>query len=127
PPWTSAHSRRLAPPNSLSSEYGGFSKFHSSRRPKSGRSPSDSRKNRETVTSRFKLFSRPERKANLKTRSSRVLGFSASQTSRLCGVGRGRTKRQLSRPGITSPALKSGFIIVGGSAAGRELTGTARR
>ena len=72
---------RSTPAYSLSMKYGALSKFHSSSRTKSERSPRVSLRNRATVTSRCRLLMRDQSQANLKTRSSCVFGCSASHTS----------------------------------------------
>ncbi len=106
PPCTSAHSARFGPAYSLSRKNGEASKFHSRIRTNSGRSPKDSRRNRETVISRFRPFSRTPSEANLNTRCSRVLGFSPIHTSLDPERSSNLVSCHCSLPGTQSPDLK---------------------
>lgn len=101
---SAAHSGSDCPPYSHSRKNGADSKFQSSTRVKSSRSPRVSRSTRDRVASRLIADRCSPSRLNLNTRRSWLRGCLASQTSlpRVCPSA--RSSRKCSRPGTGWPA-----------------------
>jgi hypothetical protein len=107
---SAAHPARLRPPYSASRKKGARSKFQSSTRAMSARSPRLAASTRATVASRFRRSSRSALVANLNTRFAPLRGCRASHTSLACECPSGSSSRKFSRPGTGRPCASASSL-----------------